>query len=222
MEANYTTPPVLIVGDSGTGKSTASGTLPPDQTVILNTEVKMMPYANHGNFKVMDIDAYATLKDTLTLLASADGQAAFKYVVLDSFTSMTEIVERWANANYSGFSVWRNYNEAIGFVIRMLKKLPQQVFVIGIPENKDAEFGNTKEYLRVKGKELKFSIEKEFSIVLFTSPVYEEESGEMIDVEMIFRPNNKNSAKTPLGLFIERPKNDMLAIATRIKEFYDV
>jgi len=44
----------------------------------------------------------------------------------------------------------------------------------------------------------------------------------MDDVEMIYKPNRNNTAKTPVGLFTERPKNDMLEIAKKIKEFYNV
>jgi len=157
---NYNTPPVLIVGDSGTGKSTSSQTLPPDRTLIINSEVKMMPYAGHKEFKVVDVDGYQKLKEVLQQLVSEDGQKRIDYVVLDSFTSMTEIVERWANAMFSGFSQWKEYNAAIIAVINAIKKLPQQVFVIGIPEQKDAEMHNAREYLKVKGKELKYGIEK--------------------------------------------------------------
>ena len=222
MAVNYTTPPICIVGDSGTGKSTASRTLPKDKTVILNTEVKMMPYADHGEFKVMDIDSYNQLLEILALLESEDGKNAFDYVVLDSFTSMTEFIERWSVAMFSGFTQWKEYNLAITKVINVLKRLPQQVFVIGIPEQKDESMGSAKQYIKVKGKELKYSIEKEFSVVMFTNPVYDEETGEMSNVELMYRPNKFNTAKTPVGLFEKRPTNDLYMIAQRVKEFYKI
>jgi len=222
MAVNYKTPPIAIVGDSGTGKSTASRTLPKDRTVIINTEVKMMPYEDHSAFKVMDVDSYNDLNNLLTLLESEDGEKAFDYVVLDSFTSMTEFIERWSVAMFAGFTQWKEYNLAITKVINILKRLPQQVFVIGIPEQKDESMGNAKQYLKVKGKELKYGIEKEFSIVMFTNPIYSEDTGEMESVEMMFKPNKFNTAKSPVGLFDKRPSNDMLAIAQRVKEFYKV
>ncbi len=216
----YKSVPVLLVGESGSGKSTAIRTLPPAETVILNTELKALPMKNHDQFKVVDINSYKILDAALRYYASPEG-AVFNYVVLDSFTSMTEIIDRYTNAIYKGFDVWKNYNLLIYDVINRLKLLPQQVFVLGIPENKDESFGEVKKYLRVKGKELKFGqIEKEFAIVLFTAPIYGEMSGEMEDVELIFRPNRNNTAKAPVDLFERKPKNDAKFISDRINEYY--
>ena len=181
-----------------------------------------MPFPEHNKFKVVDVDSYTLLITVLDQLASEDGSKHFDYVILDSFTSLTEILEKWADANFNNYTVWREYNAAIMKVISRLKKLPQQVFVLGIPEYLDAEFGNSKQYLKVKGKELKATVEKEFSVVLFTSPMYNDDTGEMDDVEMVFKPNRNNSAKSPTGLFEVKPKNDYLAIANAVKTFYKI
>jgi len=216
----YKSVPVLIVGESGTGKSTAIRRLPPEKTVILNTELKAMPMQNHDDFKVVDINTYKVLDNALKYYASSKGDK-YDYIVLDSFTSMTEIVDRYTSAVYVGYDQWKNYNLLIYDVINRIKLLKQQVFVLGIPEQKEESFNEIKKYIRVKGKELKYgNIEKEFTIVLYTSPIYDEESGEMDDVEFVYKPNKKNSAKAPVGLFNERPKNDVLFVSQRINEFY--
>jgi GTPase SAR1 family protein len=216
----YKAVPVLIVGDSGTGKSTSVETLPTEETVILNTEIKALPTENHDDFKVVDINTYKVLDAALRYYASEKG-SKYKYLVLDSFTSMTEIIDRYTNAIYQGFDIWRNYNLLIYDVINRLKQMKQQVFVMGIPEQKAEGFNDFKSFLKVKGNELKYgAIEKEFAIVLFTAPVYDEESGEMEDVEFVYRPNKKNTAKAPIGLFTERPKNDAMFVSERINEFY--
>ena len=216
----YKSVPVLLVGESGTGKSTAIRTLPPEKTVVLNTELKAMPMQNHDEFKVVDINTYKVLDAALTYYSSDKGDK-FDYIVLDSFTSMTEIIDRYTSAVYSGFDQWKNYNLLIYDVINRIKQMKQQVFVLGIPEQKEESFNEIKKYIRVKGKELKYgNIEKEFTIVLYTSPIYDEESGEMEDVEFIFKPNKRNSAKAPMGLFDKRPKNDALFVSQRINEFY--
>ena len=216
----YKSVPVLLVGESGTGKSTAIRTLPPEKTVVLNTELKAMPMQNHDEFKVVDINTYKVLDAALTYYSSDKGDK-FDYIVLDSFTSMTEIIDRYTSAVYSGFDQWKNYNLLIYDVINRIKQMKQQVFVLGIPEQKEESFNEIKKYIRVKGKELKYgNIEKEFTIVLYTSPIYDEESGEMEDVEFIFKPNKRNSAKAPIGLFNERPKNDALFVSNKINEFY--
>lgn len=216
----YKSVPVLVVGESGTGKSTSVQKLPPESTVVLNTELKALPVKNHDDFKVVDINTYKILDAALRYYASPEG-AKFKYIVLDSFTSMTEIVDRFTSAVYKGYDIWKNYNLLIYDVINRIKLLPQQVFVLGIPEQKDEGFNEIKKYIRVKGKELKYgNIEKEFAIVLFTNPIYDEMTGEMDDVEFIYKPNKRDSAKSPIGLFNERPKNDLMFVTKAIDAFY--
>lgn len=216
----YKSVPVLIVGESGTGKSTSLRTLPPEETVILNTEIKAMPFRNHNDFKVVDINTYKVLDGALRYYASDKGEK-FKYLVLDSFTSMSEIVDKYVAAMYSGYEQYKNYNLLIYDVINRIKQLKQQVFVLGIPEQKDEGFNEIKKYLRIEGKKMKYGgIEKEFAIVLYTHPIFDDDTGEMQDVELIYRPNRKNTAKAPEGLFIDRPKNNALFISDRINEFY--
>ena len=36
--------PCLLIGESGSGKSSSARNLPPEETVILNTERKSMPF----------------------------------------------------------------------------------------------------------------------------------------------------------------------------------
>ena len=164
----YKSVPVLVVGESGSGKSTSIKTLPPSETVILNTEIKALPFEHHDDYKVVDINTYKVLDNALRYYSSEKGDK-FKYIVLDSFTSMTEIIDKYCSAVYQGFDQWKNYNLMIYDVINRLKLLKQQVFVLGIPEQKDEGFSEIKKYLRVKGKELKYgNIEKEFAIVLYT------------------------------------------------------
>jgi len=216
----YKAVPVLVVGESGTGKSTMIGTLPPEQTAILNTEEKALPIPNHDKYKVVNIGSYKMLDAALRFYSSEKGDK-FKYIVLDSFTSMTEIIDKYTSAVFTGFEQWKQYNLIIADIIKRLKVMKQQVFVLGIPEQKDEGFGEIKKYIRIKGKELKYGyVEKEFAIVLFTNPIYDEESGEMESVELLYKPNRKNTAKAPVGLLTERPPNDAKIVSDAINKFY--
>lgn len=230
------TAPVLFVGDSGEGKSTAIEHLPQDRTLVINTEDKPLPFEEYASFKVVRATTYKKLMATLqqlaevdTVVKGADGVETIKkgagskydYVVIDSFTAIAEFIERYVTHMYNGFEQWKQYNLILSEIVNKVKALPQQPFMIALPEQKDMSFGETKSYVRVKGKELKYGwVESQFAIVLYTNPIYDEESGEMVDVEMMFRPNKKNTAKAPQGLFATRPKNDMLFIDKRIQEFY--
>lgn len=212
--------PVAIVGDSGTGKSTAIENLSQDRTLIINTEDKPLPFEEYLSFKVVKAETYKKLSTVLSQLMSESGDK-YDYVVIDSFTAITEFVEKYVNVAFSGFEQWKQYNGIIWEIISKIKKLPQQTFLIALPEQKDMSFGDYKSYIRIKGKELKFGYtEAQFAIVLYTNPIYDEDTGDMIDVELIYVPNKKNTAKAPRGLFNKRPKNDMLYIHNQIERFY--
>lgn len=231
------TAPVLFVGDSGEGKSTAIEHLPQDRTLVINTEDKPLPFEEYASFKVVRATTYKKLMATLQQLAEVDtvvkgvdrvetikkgAGSKYDYVVIDSFTAIAEFIERYVTHMYNGFEQWKQYNLILSEIVNKVKALPQQPFMIALPEQKDMSFGETKSYVRVKGKELKYGwVESQFAIVLYTNPIYDEETGEMLDVEMMFRPNKRNTAKAPQGLFTTRPKNDMLFIDKRIQEFYE-
>lgn len=216
-------PVVVVIGDSGTGKSSMLETLPTDRTVIINTENKPLPMRNFSQFKNIYVTDWKSLIALLDKLATAEMKEKYDYVVMDSFTSTVEIVNRYADKVYNGYEVWAKYNEMITDVIIRMKKLDMQCFMIALPEQKAEQFGETKSYARIKGKELKYGfLEKEVAVVLFTSPDYDQDSGEMKEVYMDYVPNKRNSAKAPRGMFTERPTNDALLIANKIKEYYNV
>jgi len=216
-------PLVVIIGDSGTGKSSLLETLPPERTIIINTENKPLPMRNFSQFKNLYITDWKALSATLDKLATAEMKEKYDYVVMDSFTSTVEIVNRYCDKVYNGYEVWAKYNDMITDVIIKMKKLDMQCFMIALPEQKAEQFGETKSYARIKGKELKYGfLEKEVAIVLFTNPDYDQDTGEMKDVYMEYIPNKRNSAKAPRGMFDKQPKNDALFIANKIKEYYNV
>jgi hypothetical protein len=215
-------PLVVIIGDSGTGKSSLLETLPPERTVIINTENKPLPMRNFSQFKNFYITDWKALSNILDKLATPEMKEKYDYVVMDSFTSTVEIVNRYCDKVYNGYEVWAKYNDMITDVIIKMKKLDMQCFMIALPEQKAEQFGETKSYARIKGKELKYGfLEKEVAIVMFTAPDYDQDTGEMKNVYMEYVPNKRNSAKAPRGMFDKQPTNDALFIANKIKDYYN-
>lgn len=228
--------PVAIIGPSGTGKSSAIESLPVKRTLVINTENKPLPFESYMDFKVVNATTYKKLQAVLNQCAAEEievndgnggkkkvpgGASKYDYIVVDSFTAIVEFIEKYTDHQFSGYDQWKQYNIILRDIVGKLKNLPQQVFLIALPEQKEIGFGDVKEYIRVKGKELKYGwVEEQFAFVLFTNPVYDEETREMCDVELMFRPNELNSAKAPRGVFTERPKNDMMEIYKKIEAYY--
>ncbi len=211
--------PMLLIGPSGSGKSSSLRNLPPEKTVILNTERRPLPFRKFMKFKNININKYKDLKAKLKLLAGEEGQK-YDYVVIDSMTSLLEIINKYSETVYSGYNIWSEYNSMVYDILQEIKELPQQVIVTGIPEYLEIEAGEQKAFLKTKGKEWKYSLEKEFSIVLHTHLVDNDE-GDITAYQFDTRPSKHTSAKTPDGMLPDRYiENDILIVDAAKNEYY--
>ena len=209
--------PVLVIGESGSGKSSSMRNLQADKTVILNTERKAMPFKGFSKFKNIDIASVKSFNQVVTELKKDD---KYDYVVIDSLTSLTELINKYTEITFNGFEIWKQYNSHIYDALQAIKSLPQQVFITAIPEYLEKSLGEIKGYARVKGKELKYgAIEKEFAIVLWTHLV-EDEDGVVVDYQLAYNPNKHNTAKAPNELFEGQIPNDCKLVYEKIQEYY--
>ena len=211
--------PVLVVGMSGSGKSSTFRNLPPEETVIVNCERKPLPFKGFGKFKNVNINKYKDYVKLIKELKAAEGK--YKYVVIDSMTSLLEIINKYCETVFSGYNIWSEYNSMVYDLLQDMKDLPQQVFMTGIPEFIETGPGEVKAMLKTKGKEWKGVIEKEFAIVVHTHMIDDEE-GNIVDFQLDTRSSKVTSSKSPDGMFEERYiPNDAMLIADKIKEYYD-
>ena len=235
--------PILIVGDSGTGKTSAADNLPVDRTIIINTEDKTLTSADADKFTTKYIRSYKLLIKTLDALI-ADGKPEgfeyadktvkavgpkYDYILIDSFTAITEIVERYAESVYQGYEQWKKYNEMLVGIIGKIKQLNQKVIVTALPEQKDVGFNEFKSYARVKGKELKYGyLESQFTVVVFTNPQYADEDipaegidkGDMVECYLKYKPNKLNTSKSPRGMFTGAVSNNAINLFTNVDKYY--
>jgi len=210
-------PMVVLSGESGSGKSSTFRNLDPNKTVVINTENKPLPFRSFAKFKNINVRTY---KDFAKVLKELKSDEKYDIVILDSFTSLTEIVGKYTDTIYNGFEQWKQYNTLLQDAIWALKDLNHQVFVTGIPEYLETGAGEAKGFIRVKGKELKYGgLEKESAIVLWTKLI-EGEDGVVVDYQLEYKPNKHNSAKAPDEMFEGDLPNDALLIVKAINEYY--
>jgi len=209
--------PTLIVGMSGSGKSSTFRNLPSDKTVIVNCERKPMPFKGFGKFKNVNIGKY---KDYTQLISELKKNDTYEYVVIDSLTSLLEICNKYCETVYNGFNIWSEYNSMVYNVLQDMKDLPQQVFITGIPEFIEIAPGEMKAVLKTKGKEWKGAIEKEFAIVLHTH-LMDDEEGNITHYQLDTKPSKLTSAKSPNDMFENRYiDNDAAIVVEAINAYY--
>ncbi len=210
--------PTLIVGDSGSGKSSSFRNLDPSKTVVLNTERKILPFRGFNKFKNININRY---KDYDKVIKELKKDTKYDYVIIDSLTSLLEISNKYCETVFSGYNIWSEYNSMVYNILQDMKDLPQQVFITAIPEFFDDGQGNVKAFAKTKGKEFKYSIEKEFAIVLHTH-LEEDDEGNISHYQLDTKPSKHTSSKSPSEMFDSRYiENDVTLITTAINEYYE-
>lgn len=209
--------PTLIVGDSGSGKSSSFRNLDPSKTVVLNTERKILPFRGFNKFKNININRY---KDYDKVIKELKKDTKYDYVIIDSLTSLLEISNKYCETVFSGYNIWSEYNSMVYNILQDMKDLPQQVFITAIPEFFDDGQGNVKAFAKTKGKEFKYSIEKEFAIVLHTH-LEEDDEGNISHYQLDTKPSKHTSSKSPSEMFEGRYiENDVTLITAAINEYY--
>jgi hypothetical protein len=210
-------PNIIIVGPSGTGKSSSLRNLDPLKTAILNTERKQLPFRNADKFMNVPI---SSLSELTSALQKAQESEDIETIVIESFTAMIEIIFREADIRYKGFDVWSYYNKEIDRLLNSCKNTNKHIIFTAIDGVYEADNGIAERYVAVDGNRWKKRVEKEFVICLFTDNRVTEDG-----LEYRFRTNTlgKDSAKSPMGMFPElHIPNDVTEVLKASNEYYNI
>lgn len=214
-------PNTLILGPSGTGKSSSIRNLPKDTTIIFNTERKTLPFREGKDFKLnFAIHNYPQFEKAFDKALKSD---KITHIVVESLTSLIEMIDEHAERiTGGGFDKWALYNTTLSEVFKKSKSsLDKYVFMISIDQVIETSEGIAERYAVVQGNRWKKSIEKEFVNVLYST--VEEKDG---DFKYVFLTNKNSkysnvSAKTPLDLAPEYIPNDLNYFQERCEKYFE-
>ena len=170
--------PVLLASETGTGKSFAFAQLSPEEkkrTYILNFDNKAISEDDseflkvYHIFDVDDIDMVDKIEKQIITVLSND---QVDRLLIDTFTLMTKLFNRWAANHFSGFDVWNAYNNSITKILECIKSATltygKFTYVAAHYPPRIGMAPNTKRYVTTKGKEHTNIIEESFSTVVET------------------------------------------------------
>lgn len=225
MLINY--PSVLIVGESGEGKSYSPFNIPANELRIFNVEKKFPPYKKNkehldktvwwdGNFQPYYDNILRCFKDP----------KSEPIIFIDSMGKLFDHALQWAASFNKGYDIYRVYNAKIFEFLEAVKDNQRKIIICtGHPELLSImqDSGAMKNFRRyaVKGKEWEGKVEKEFSIVLFTEPKMLV-PGQPIQYRFLTNTNGAISAKSPQGLLVDGMENDLWAVVTAIRSYYQL
>lgn len=197
---------VMILGESGTGKSTSLRNFAPDEISLINVDGKPLPFRGKFNSIVQTDDPERIIK----LLLSAKK----KTIIIDDFQFVmgNAFLKR---AGEKSFDKFIEIGQGAFYIIETVKKLPPDVVVYFL-NHTEVKDGITT--CKTIGKMLdeKINFPSKFSIVLRT---------QVIDGEYYFSTHNSGAdvVKTPLGMFEESLiENDLKLVNTTIRSYYDI
>ena len=209
-------PNIFVCGPSGRGKSTSMRNLDPATTVILNTERKALPFRHAKRFdKNMHVTSLGQFQ---ALLRKALGNESIKTIVIESFTSLVEIVYQSTVDQTEGFEGWAQYYKAIEQILLDSKRDDKTVIFLGLDDDIKDENGVFQKTIAVQGKWFG-KVEKEFEIVLWATI---ESTTEGSAYRFMTNSDGRNSAKSPMGMFDDKYiDNDLNNVLTTIEEYYN-
>lgn len=198
--------PVMILGESGSGKSTSLRNFSPDEVVIYNVAGKPLPFRNNSKMKKADNPTYGQIYKNLL------SKKYKRYVIDDSqYLLCFELFDRSAETGYTKFTeMAKHFYDLIQLVI---KQLPDDTIVYFLHHT---EIVGEKYKAKTIGKMLdeKLTLEGLFSIVLMAKNI----DGNYV---FITQSDGTNTVKAPMEMFEKSEMdNDLKQIDSIIREYY--
>mgnify|MGYP002587587509 FL=1 len=199
--------PVMILGESGTGKSASLRNFSQDEIGVINVCGKPLPFRNQ--IKDLKTDNYMAIEKALKASSK-------KAAVIDDcqYLMANEYMRQAKVTGYQKFTdIAQNFWTLVQVVIH---ELPEDVIVYFLGHIERDANGNEK--FKTIGKMLdeKITVEGMFTIVLKTSV----QEGQYL---FATRNNGSDTVKSPIGLFDEPYiDNDLKAADTAIREYYEI
>lgn len=204
--------PVLIIGKSGSGKSTSMrNCIDKEDWNLVRVLNKPLPFK--GKINGWSTDDYQTVMKCLA-------QSKAKNIVLDDagylITNMFMSKHSSAGAGNGVFTLYNQIGDHFWNLIQYIVKLPEDKIVYVIMHEDTNDFGQIKPKTIGKLLDEKVCIEGMFTIVLRCI----EESGKHL---FVTRSADGAVSKSPIGMFEDLTiDNDLLIVEKAIREYYEI
>lgn len=201
---------VLIMGESGTGKSTSLRNCDPETTAVVNPVGKPLPFKNHFEMLHNETDARKIVKYMKEQCA-----AGKKLLVVDDFQYILA-VPYMNRIKETGWNKYNDFGANYFEIIDCCKDLPDDVVVVYMTHLETLDNGLTTVKLIGKLLREKITIEGLFTVVLRTG---------VNEAKYYFYTQNsgKDTVKSPLGMFPAYAiENDLNYVVDKIRNYYEL
>jgi len=226
---------VLLLGESGTGKTYSGRNLDPKSTFYICPDKKELPFegwrknyktafSDTGKLDLPNTNFYKTDKSNVVIMLLkkiSDTMPHIKTILLDTITSLmiSEFMNRIKEKGYEKFtdSAYDTFT-----ILNMLDDLREDLTIVVVAhteENYDSD-GVLKTSFKVPGGKLiggNIKVEGMFTTVLYSEVVME---NQVPCYYFVTQNNGKNTCKSPAGMFENiRIPNDLSKIIKDIQKY---
>ena len=209
-----------LMGESGSGKTTAMRTLDPKTTFYIDCDGKGLSWKgwkeqyNAKNMNYWKTDITQSVQSMLDKISTDEKFKHIKVVVIDTINGLM-VADEVRRMKEKNFDKWMDLAQCIWGLLDQAHKLRDDLTVILVchSQTQKEDDGYTFTRIKTSGKKLdKLCIESKLTTVLHA---------EAKDGEYIFRTRARNSTcKTPMGAFdTEEIPNDMQAVLKALEEY---
>jgi hypothetical protein len=215
-----------IVGQTGTGKSTAIKHLDPKETYIINVAKKELPFKGSEKLYNRDSQNYKEIDDaneiTRQLKAISDKAPQIKNIVIEdsNYIMGFNMVSKATETGYMKFSVMA---KDMVEMFREARKLRDDIKVFYITHPETIEDGGDIIGYKIKtaGKLIDNQVLLEGLLTVCLYTLVEENKDGSANYHFITNRYKKFPAKSPDGMFDElKIPNDLAYVAKKIDEYY--
>ena len=220
---------VLVIADSGTGKSTAIRTLDPKETFIINIANKPLPFKgwkkNYSNISKDNPKGNMTSASSAAGIVKAmqhvnDKMSHIKTLIIDDWQYMSSF-EYFDRAHEKGYDKFTQIAANLAQVAKMPKDMREDLTIFFLTHSEDSVDGNGNRKVKAKtiGKMIDntLTLEGLFSIVLF-GRVNKTDDGLEYGFDTV--NNGENTCKSPIDMFKEPfIDNDLQFVKDCITEY---
>lgn len=207
----------LILGASGSGKSTSLRNLDPTKTLLIQCIKKPLPFRSNGWKTRLSLRADGNVIQTSApaLIERLMRQSPHEIVVIDDYQAVL-VNELLARSSEKGFDKFTDIAKGAWNIFQAAGALAEHRRVYIMAHTQTDDFGNVR--MKTVGKMVDQTLVPEgyFTIVLRT---------EVINGQYLFRTqtNGQDCVKSPVDLFSDLTiPNDLAAVDAAIADFYQL